>query len=45
MIGATYDGPLTLTDDMMLWNVADEQIVVREAMVTEKLAPTGTTQA
>ena len=40
----TYDGPLTLADDMTLWNVTDEQIVVREAIVTEDVAPPGTTQ-
>jgi ribonuclease Z len=40
----TYDGPLTLATDMMVWNVTDEQVVVREAIVTEDVAPTGTTQ-
>ena len=41
----TYDGPLTLADDMTVWNVTEEQIVVREAIVSENVAPTGTTQA
>jgi ribonuclease Z len=41
----TYDGPLTLADDLTVWNVTDEQVVVREAIVTEDVAPTGTTQA
>lgn len=41
----TYDGPLTLADDMTVWNVTDEQVVVREALVAEDVAPTGTTQA
>ncbi len=41
----TYDGPLTLATDMMVWNVTDEQVVVREAMVDENVAPTGTTAA
>ena len=41
----TYDGPLTLAADMMVWNVTDEQVVVREAIVDENVAPTGTTFA
>ena len=41
----TYDGPLTLATDMTVWNVTDEQVVVREAITTEDTAPTGTTQA
>ena len=41
----TYDGPLTLADDMTVWNVTDEKVVVREAVVTEDVAPPGTTQA
>ncbi len=41
----TYDGPLTLASDMMVWNVTDDQVVVREAITTENVAPTGTTAA
>jgi ribonuclease Z len=41
----TYDGPLTLASDMMVWNVTDQQVVVREAFVDENAAPTGTTAA
>ena len=41
----TYDGPLTLATDMMVWNVTDESVVVREAITTDDVAPTGTTQA
>lgn len=41
----TYDGPLTLADDMTVWNVTDAQIVVREAITTEDVAPTSTPQA
>jgi ribonuclease Z len=41
----TYDGPLSVADDMMVWNVTDEQVVIREAIVTEDVAPTGTTHA
>jgi len=41
----TYDGPLTLASDMTVWNVTDDQIVVREAIASEDVAPTGTTRA
>ncbi len=41
----TYDGPLTLATDLTVWNVTDEQVVVREAITTENVAPTGTTPA
>ena len=41
----TYDGPLTLASDMTVWNVTDAQVIVREAIVTEDVAPTGTTAA
>ena len=41
----TYDGPLTLATDMYVWNVTDEQVVVREAIVDENVAPTGTSEA
>ena len=37
--------PLTLASDMTVWNVTDEQVVVREAFVDENVAPTGTTAA
>ena len=30
---------------MMVWNVTDEQVVVREASEDEDAAPTGTTEA
>ena len=30
---------------MMIWNVTDEQIIVREVYEDETAAPTGTTQA
>ncbi|MDJ0776881.1 MAG: hypothetical protein QNJ85_03390 [Gammaproteobacteria bacterium] len=41
----TYDGPLTLATDMQVWNVTDEQVVVREVFEDENVAPTGTTAA
>ena len=31
----TYDGPLTLATDMIVWNVTDEQVVVREAIILD----------
>ncbi len=44
-IREVYDGPLTLARDLTVWNVTDEQVVVREASDDENVAPTGTTQA
>lgn len=41
----TYDGPLSLANDMMVWNVTDEQVVTREAIVDENVMPTGTSMA
>ena len=41
----TYDGPLTLAHDMMIWNVTDEQVVVREIFADENVAPTSTSIA
>ena len=41
----TYDSPLTLAHDMMVWNVTDEQIVVRETFEDENVASTGTMAA
>ena len=29
---------------MTVWNVTDEQVIVREAIVTEDVAPTGTSR-
>ena len=44
-VRSTYDGPLTLADDMTVWNVTDKQVVVRKALVSEDVAPPGTTHA
>ena len=41
----TYNGPLTIASDMMVWNVTDEQVVVREVVEDENVPPTGTTAA
>ena len=45
LVRETYDGPLTLAKDLTVWNVTDEQVVVREAITTDDVAPTGTTPA
>ncbi len=34
-IKSTYDGPLTLADDMMVWNVTKDKIIVREVVFQE----------
>jgi hypothetical protein len=41
----TYEGLLTLARDMTVWNVTDDQVVVREAFADENVAPIGTTAA
>ncbi len=41
----TYDGPLSLAPDMTVWNVTDQQVVVREAVTDENAMPSGTTMA
>jgi ribonuclease Z len=34
-IKSTYDGPLTLADDMMVWNVTEDKITVRDVIFNE----------
>jgi len=34
-IRSTYDGPLTLADDMMVWNVTKDKITVRDVIFNE----------
>jgi ribonuclease Z len=41
----TYDGPLTIATDLMVWNVTDDQVVVREVIASEDVQPTGTSDA
>jgi ribonuclease Z len=41
----TYDGPLTMATDLLVWNVTDDQIVVREVIVDENVLPPGTSLA
>jgi ribonuclease Z len=44
-IRKTYDGPLSIAEDLMVWNVTDDQIVVRNVLVDENVIPTGTSMA
>ncbi|MBK5110843.1 MAG: hypothetical protein JJE10_05665 [Thermoleophilia bacterium] len=36
----SYDGPLTMADDLLVWNVTRDEIRVREAIVDEAARPT-----
>jgi len=38
-IRATYDGPLTIAGDLMVWNVTKDKITLREAVVSEMPYP------
>ncbi len=38
-IRSTYDGPLTLADDMMVWNVTKDEITVRNVIFDENVWP------
>ena len=38
-VRSTYDGPLSLADDMMVWNVTKEEITVREIIFQEAVWP------
>jgi ribonuclease Z len=38
-IRSTYDGPLTLAKDLLVWNVTDEEIKVREVVAQEAVWP------
>ncbi len=38
-IRSTYDGPLTIAGDLVVWNVTKEEITVREAVVAEMPYP------
>jgi ribonuclease Z len=38
-IRETYDGPLTLADDMLVWNVGDEGVTVRRVIGTDEPLP------
>lgn len=38
-IRQTYDGPLTLADDMLVWNVSPEKITVRQVVAPDNPLP------
>ena len=44
-IRKTYDGPLTIANDLMVWNVTKEAITMREAVFADRVTPPSTTQA
>ena len=44
-IRRTYDGPLTIADDRMVWNVTKEEITLREAVFPDRVTPPPTTKA
>ncbi len=43
-IRTTYDGPLSLAEDFMVWNVTKEEIRVRMAIVNEEVWPPPATE-
>jgi ribonuclease Z len=44
-IRATYDGPLTIATDLMVWNVTKDEISLRLAVVPDRVTPPPTTDA
>jgi ribonuclease Z len=44
-IRKTYDGPLTIANDLMVWNVTKDSIIMREAVFPDRVTPPSTTQA
>ena len=44
-IRKTYDGPLTIATDLMVWNVTKDAITMREAVFPDRVTPPSTTQA
>ena len=43
-IRKTYDGPLTIANDLMVWNVTKDTITLREAVFSDRVKPPPTTQ-
>jgi ribonuclease Z len=41
----TYDGPLTFATDLMVWNVTKDAIILREAVIPDRVTPPPTTKA
>jgi hypothetical protein len=44
-IRETYDGPLTIATDLMVWNVTKDSIPTREAVFPHRVTPPATTEA
>jgi ribonuclease Z len=44
-IRKTYDGPLTIATDLMVWNVTKDAITLREAVIPDRVTPPPTTEA
>ena len=44
-IRSTYDGPLTIATDLMVWNVTKDSITTREAVFPDRVTPPSTTDA
>ena len=41
----TYDGPLTFATNLMVWNVTKDAVTLREAVFSDRVTPSSTTQA
>ena len=44
-IRETYDGPLNIATDLMVWNVTKDNIIMREASFPDRVTPPPTTEA
>jgi ribonuclease Z len=44
-IRKTYDGPLTIATDLMVWNVTKNDIILREAVFPDRVTPPPTTDS
>jgi ribonuclease Z len=44
-IRMTYDGPLTIATDLMVWNVTKDDITMRMASFPDRVTPSATTEA
>ena len=44
-IRKAYDGPLTIANDLMVWNVTKDAITMREAVFADRVTPPSTTEA
>ena len=44
-IRKTYDGPLTIATDLMVWNVTKDKITMRETVFPDRVTPSSVTPA